>query len=104
MHNNLKKTQIKLSALILTLLMLTAISGCSMFKNYNNTADTDMAFDTNPNHYKKAKLAANTTVPEYIAKNIERQSLYPVPSQQGLAGDLTITAVPPSLSGKIVEY
>ncbi len=84
------------ASLILTALML---SGCSAYKS--TTAKSD--FDTNPNNYQAAQVTKDINVPKYIASNLERQPLYPVPAADNLSGDLNVSAVPPNLKGKIAE-
>lgn len=75
------------------------LSGCSVFKSHQAKSD----FDTNPNNYKMAQMAKDVNAPEYIANNLEKQALFPVPPADNLSGDLNVSPVPPNLVGKIAE-
>lgn len=85
----------KLSLILMVMLM----SGCSTYQS--KVAKSD--FDTNPNNYQNAQMTKDVVAPKYIANNLEKQPLFPVPSGDKLAGDLKVSAVPPNLIGKIAE-
>ena len=80
--------------------MLGGLSGCAWVKSSNTKT---AQFDTNPNHFKTAQLTPEVAVPKYLADNIEKQPLYPIPKADGLGGDLNATPVPPNLIGKITD-
>lgn len=76
--------------------------GCSQ---YDDMAANNYKFNTSPVLYQQAQKTAQITVPKHMANNIEIQPLYVVPDDNTkLNGKLGVSAVPPTLDGKIKTY
>lgn len=88
----------KYNELILVLSILV-ISGCtSMFDMASNSK-----FDPNPFQYWQAQVSEDIQLPVYIASNIDREPLYPVPMDKKLSGELKANKAPPTLADNIKD-
>jgi uncharacterized lipoprotein len=94
------KDTILITRILVSIVIMSIMSGCSMFSGDEYASD----FDTDSFNYAKAKSSPPAQVPGYIAKNIKKQPLYVIPENKKLNGDLNLSKVPPTLAGKIEEY